>query len=187
MSNMIILMGSVRKGGNTDLLVQAFAEGARRNNTVEIISVADYRVNPCIGCNSCFTREGNRCFQEDDMVQIYEKLKTADIVVAASPVYFYGISAQLKAVVDRLRTPMRNTFSIKKLGLLLVGAAGLPELFDAILMQYRMILDYFQLEDIGSVLVRGVREKGDIKGNAALEEAYELGLSIGMENKVCRG
>ena len=53
MSNMIILMGSVRKGGNTDLLVQAFAEGARRNNTVEIISVADYRVNPCIGCNSC--------------------------------------------------------------------------------------------------------------------------------------
>ena len=76
MSNMIILMGSVRKGGNTDLLVQAFAEGARRNNTVEIISVADYRVNPCIGCNSCFTREGNRCFQEDDMVQIYEKLKT---------------------------------------------------------------------------------------------------------------
>ncbi len=171
MSNMIILMGSVRKGGNTDLLVQAFAEGARRNNTVEIISVADYRVNPCIGCNSCFTREGNRCFQEDDMVQIYEKLKTADIVVAASPVYFYGISAQLKAVVDRLHTPMRNTFSIKKLGLLLVGAAGLPELF----------------EDIGSVLVRGVREKGDIKGNAALEEAYELGLSIGMENKICRG
>lgn len=187
MSNMIILMGSVRKGGNTDLLVQAFAEGARRNNTVEIISVADYRVNPCIGCNSCFTREGNRCFQEDDMVQIYEKLKTADIVVAASPVYFYGISAQLKAVVDRLHTPMRDTFSIIKLGLLLVGAAGLPELFDAILMQYRMILDYFQLEDIGSVLVRGVREKGDIKGNAALGEAYELGLSIGMENKICRG
>ena len=115
------------------------------------------------------------------MARIYEKLKTADIVVAASPVYIYGISAQLKAVVDRLHTPMRNTFPIKKLGLLLVGAAELPELFDAILMQYQLILDYFHLEDIGRVLVRGVREKGDIRGNDALKEAFALGLSIGED------
>ena len=181
MSKVIILVGSVRKSGNTDLLAQALAEGARRKNTVEIVSVADYKVNPCIGCNSCFAREQNQCFQQDDMAQIYEKLKTADIVVAASPVYFYGISAQLKAVVDRLHTPMRNTFSIKKLGLLLVGAAELPALFDAILMQYQLILNYFHLEDIGRVLVRGVREMGDIRGNDALKEAYALGLSIGED------
>ena len=56
MSNIVILMGSVRKGGNTDLLVQAFAEGAEKNNTVEIISAADSKVNPCIGCNTCFER-----------------------------------------------------------------------------------------------------------------------------------
>ena len=99
---------------------------------MELVFVADYKVNPCIGCNSCFTREGNKCFQNDDMVGIYEKLKTADMVVVASPVYFYGISAQLKAVIDRLHMPMRNEFSIKKLALLLVGVAELPELFDAI-------------------------------------------------------
>lgn len=136
MSHIIILVGSMRKGGNTDLLAQAFAEGAREDNTVEIISVADYKVNPCIGCNSCFAREGNKCFQIDDMDSIYDKLKTADIVVVASPVYFYGISAQLKVVIDRLHTPMRNEFSIQKLALLLVGAAELPELFDAIKLQY---------------------------------------------------
>ena len=178
MGNIVILAGSMRKGGNTDLLAQAFAEGARENHSVEIVSVADYKVNPCIGCNSCFTREGNRCFQEDDMVQIYEKLKNADIVVAASPVYFYGISAELKAVIDRLHTPMRNEFPIKKLALLLVGAAELPELFDAIKLQYQLVLNFFHLEDAGMVLVRGVKDKGDIKGNAALKEAYDLGLYV---------
>ena len=88
MSTIVVLIGSMRKNGNTDLLAQAFVKGASKNNTVEVVSVADYKVNPCIGCNSCFTREGNRCFQDDDMNEIYDKLKTADIVVAASPVYF---------------------------------------------------------------------------------------------------
>lgn len=131
MSNIIVLSGSVRKGGNTELLVQAFVDGAKKNNNVEVISVADYKVNPCIGCNTCFDREGHECFQKDDMTKVYEKLKMADVLVIASPVYFYGVSAQLKALIDRLHTPMRNEFKIKKLALILVGAAALPELFDA--------------------------------------------------------
>ena len=178
MSNIIILVGSMRQSGNTALLARSFAEGAAKNNNVEIISVANYNVDPCIGCNSCFTREGNKCFQNDDMVQIYEKLQNADIVVIASPVYFYGISAQLKAIVDRLHTPMRDTFHIKKLGLLLVGAAELQNLFDPILMQYQMVLDFFKLDSIGTVLVRGVRDIGDIENSQALKDAYELGASI---------
>lgn len=178
MSKIVILAGSARKGGNTDLLAQAFADGARENNEVEVISVADYKVNPCIGCNSCFTREGHTCFQKDDMAIIYEKLKHTDILVVASPVYFYGISAQLKAMIDRLHTPMRDEFRIRKLALLLVGAASLPELFDPIIMQYQLVLNYFHLESAGMVLVRGVRDKGDIKGNEALKEAYALGMAL---------
>ena len=150
MSRIVVLTGSMRKGGNTDLLARAFAEGAGVNHDVEIISVA----------------------------LIYAKLSDADIVAVASPVYFYGISSQLKAVIDRLHTPMRTDFKIKKLALLLVGAASLPELFDAIKMQYRLILDFFNLEDAGMVLVRGVKDKGDIKENEALKEAYNLGLSM---------
>lgn len=178
MSNIVILVGSMRINGNTARLAQSFADGAVENNNVEIVYVADYNVNPCIGCNSCFVREGNKCFQDDDMVKIYEKLRNADIVVIASPVYFYGISAQLKAIVDRLHTPMRNTFHIKKLGLLLVGAVQLPNLFDPILMQYQMVLEFFKLESIGTVLVRGVKDIGDIENSSALEEAYELGKSL---------
>ena len=178
MGKVLILTGSMRKGGNTDLLAQAFAEGAEKNNEVEIISVADYKVNPCIGCNSCFTREKNECFQNDDMPVIYEKLREADTVVIASPVYFYGISAQLKAVIDRLHTPMRNEFHIKRLALLLVGAASLPELFDAIKLQYQLVLNFFHLEDAGMVLVRGAKDKGDVKNGDGLKRAYELGESI---------
>lgn len=178
MSRIVVLVGSMRKGGNTDLLAQAFADGAGKNNTVEIVSVADYKVNPCIGCNSCFSRKGNQCFQKDDMAKIYEKLKIADMVVIASPVYFYGISAELKAIIDRLHTPMRNEFRVKKLALLLVGAATLPELFDAIKLQYQLVLNFFGLEDVGMVLVRGVKDIGDIKETKALDEAYNLGCSI---------
>lgn len=178
MGKVLILTGSMRKGGNTDLLAQAFAEGAEKNNEVEIISVADYKVNPCIGCNSCFTREKNECFQNDDMPMIYEKLREADTVVIASPVYFYGISAQLKAVIDRLHTPMRGEFHIKRLALLLVGAASLPELFDAIKLQYQLVLNFFHLEDAGMVLVRGAKDKGDVKNGDGLKRAYELGESI---------
>ena len=93
--------------------------------------------------------------------------------------YFcYGISAQLKAIVDRLHTPMRNTFHIRKLGLLLVGAAQLPNLFEPIIMQYQMVLDFFKLESIGTVLVRGVKDIRDLEGHTALEEVYELGVSL---------
>ena len=178
MSNIVVLSGSVRKGGNTELLVQAFVDGAKKNNSVEVISVADYKVNPCIGCNTCFDREGHECFQKDDMTKVYEKLKMADVLVIASPVYFYGVSAQLKALIDRLHTPMRNEFKLKKLALILVGAAALPELFDAIKMQYRLVLNYFKLEDAGTVFVRGAKDKGDVKNTDGLEKAYQLGTDI---------
>lgn len=178
MSKIVVLIGSVRKNGNTEILANAFSDGVKHNNDVEIISIADYKVNPCIGCNSCFTREGNTCFQNDDMQKIYKKLAEADVIVMASPVYFYGISSQLKAIIDRLHTPLRNTFKVKKLGLILVAAATLPSVFDSIELQYQLVLDYFKLQDVGKILVTGVKDRGDIKGSQALIEAYQLGKQI---------
>ena len=177
MSRILVLSGSPRRDGNTDSLVESFVKGAEMNNEVEVIRVCDYVINPCIGCNTCFTREGNRCFRDDDMTQVYDRLSRSDAVIIASPVYFYGISAQLKAVIDRLHTPMRNSFPIKKLGLILVGAAELQELFDSILTQYRLILNFFHLEDGGTVLVRGAREKGSVS-EEALEKARRMGEEL---------
>lgn len=178
MSKIVVLLGSARKGGNTELLAKAFSEGAMQSNTVEVVSVVDYKINYCIGCNSCFERKGNKCFQQDDMEILYKRLSEADILAIASPVYFYGISSQLKTIIDRLHTPIRNNFKIKKLVLLLVAATDLPTVFDPIKLQYQMILDFFKLENAGMVMVRQVKDKGDIKDHPALKEAYELGFSI---------
>ena len=175
--NILIISGSPRKGGNTELLAEAFAKGAAEHHQVEIVSVRDYKVNPCLGCNACFKTNGI-CAQKDDMPVIYEKMSQADMLVIASPVYFYGLSAQLKAVIDRFHNPIRDTFHVKKMALLLVGAASLPELFDAILTEYILCLKFFNIEDAGKVLVRGVKDKGDIKGTRFLDDAYQLGISI---------
>jgi len=175
--NILILSGSPRKGGNTELLAEAFAKGASVHHHVEIVSVRDYKVNPCLGCNACFEANGI-CVQKDDMAAIYEKVNQADMLVIASPVYFYGISAQLKAIIDRFHNPIRDSFHIQKMALLLVGAASLPELFDAILTEYNLCLKFFDIEDAGKVLVRGVKDKGDIKNTHALNEAYTLGFSM---------
>lgn len=109
---------------------------------------------------------------------VYDKLKCADVIVVASPAYFYGVSAQLKAIIDRLHTPMRNDFKVKKLALILVGAAVLPELFDSIKIQYQLVLNFFKLEDAGMVLVRGAKDKGDVRNTDGLDEAYRLGLAM---------
>lgn len=178
MSNIVILSGSPRRNGNTEILVKSFAEGARKHNNVDIVSVIDFKINPCIGCNSCKKNEFNKCFQDDDMSIIYEKLINTDILVIASPIYFYGISSQLKAIIDRFHNPIRNKFKIKKLGLILVGADKLEELFDSIIIQYELCLRYFKLEDIGRVLVRGAESKGDVNNTDGVKDAYELGNSL---------
>ena len=178
MGKIVVLVGSVRRNGNTELLAKAFADGAGKQHEVEIISAVDYRIHPCTGCNSCYTREGNTCIQDDDMTEIYDRLAQADTVVVASPVYFYGVSAQMKALIDRLHTPMRNRFRIRRLGLILVGAATIPDLFDPILMQYRMILRFFGLEDIGTVLVSGAKEKGDVLTGDGIKRAFEMGSRL---------
>lgn len=176
--NILILTGSPRKGSNTDMLAKAFADGARDNHNVETISVCDCKVNPCVGCNSCFTREGNKCFQNDSMSEIYEKMANADMLVVASPVYFYGISGGLKNIIDRCHTPMRKNFKIKNTALLLVAGSSKPCVFDAIVKQYELIVDYFHFEDKGRVLVGGVNDKGAIAGREELEEAYLLGKNL---------
>ncbi len=172
----LILAGSPRKGGNTDMLVEAFERGARERHEVETVHVYDYKVGACMACDACAV--GGKCCQNDDMDKIYKKLAEADMLVVASPVYYYGVSAQLKAVVDRLHNPIRNTFKITKMALLLVGAATLPDLFDSIEAQYRLVLRYFDLEDKGRVLVRGAREKGTVADTDGLERAYRLGREV---------
>jgi len=176
--NILVLSGSPRKDGNTELLVESFVKGASPKHHVEVVSIRNYKVNPCLGCNACFKHDDHACCQKDDMQAIYEKMATAEMLVIASPVYFYGLSAQLKAVIDRFHNPIRDTFPIKKMALMLVGAASLPELFDAIITQYQLCLNFFELEDAGRVLIRSAKDKGDVVATGATQKAYELGQKL---------
>ena len=100
--NIVVLSGSPRKGANTDTMVDTFAETAREGgHTVEVVRVAGKKIAGCLGCQYCFEHEG-ACVQKDDMAGVVESLKNADMVVFASPIYWFDITAQEKAVIDRL-------------------------------------------------------------------------------------
>lgn len=178
MSTIAVLIGSPRKGGNTDILANSFIDGAKKNHTIEVISVTNTKVSGCTGCNFCYADESHRCLQKDGMQEIYGKLALAEIIVIATPVYFYGISSQLKCIIDRLHNPIRNTFKVKKLVLLSVAADKIPTVFDSVKIMYNSVLKYFSLEDGGIVTAFGVQNKGDINNSTALKEAYELGESM---------
>ena len=97
----LILSGSPRKGGNSDILCDEFMRGAlEAGNTVEKIRVAEKKIGYCSACYYC-VQSGGVCARKDDMAEILQKLIDADVIVLSSPVYFYSIDAQLKAVIDR--------------------------------------------------------------------------------------
>ena len=101
MKKVLILSGSPRKGGNSDILCDRFAEGAREvGRSVEKVRVAEKKVGYCRACYYCRTH-GGECAVKDDMAEILQSMIEADVIVLASPVYFYSIDAQLKAVIDR--------------------------------------------------------------------------------------
>lgn len=177
MSKIVVLVGSMRKGGNTDLLAQAFTEGASKNNDVELVSVADYKVNPCIGCNSCFTRKDNSCFQNDDMSVIYEKLRTADIVVIASPVYFYGISAQMKTFIDRTYPIWQH---LGKKEVYYIISAGLGEdIIERSLGDLDGFVEHLEEYKIaGKIYAANVMEAGLVKNQRVFQTAYDMGCSV---------
>lgn len=175
--NVLIIVGSPRKHGNTARLAAAFAEGAESaGKSVKTLFVSDKKIAPCKGCEYCHGT--NECVVKDDMQEVYSLLVEADTVVFSTPIYFFGISAQLKSLVDRLHNPVRKTFGTKKLVLLAVCASSKDFNFDATVTTYENALAYFSLEDGGRVLVKGVREAGAIEGNAALIKARELGKRI---------
>ena len=99
--NIVVLSGSPRKGANTDTMVEAFAETAREaGHTVEVVRVAGKKIAGCLGCQYCFAHEG-ACVQKDDMAGVVEALKGADMVVFASPIYWFDITAQEKAAIEK--------------------------------------------------------------------------------------
>lgn len=176
--NVLILSGSARRGGNSDLLCDEFMRGAQEGgHTVEKLRVAAKRISPCIGCYYCKDHDGV-CVQNDDMADILQKIIDADVLVLASPVYFYSINAQLKALIDR--TVARWTEVVNKELYYIVTMAD-EELSsaDTALACFRGYADCIEgAVEKGVIIGAGVYEPGKVKGTPALRAAYEMGRGV---------
>ena len=176
--NILVVHASPRKGGNSAMLADAFVRGAEEaGNDVTLIEVGHADIKGCMACEYCFTHDG-QCCQQDDMQQFYPLLRAADVVVWATPMYFYNYPAQLRAFQDRMFCAVAKPFDIPYTGLLLCFEDKDASRAEPLVASYRVCADYCKQESIGEVVVKGVYEKGAIAGNPGLNEAYELGRSI---------
>lgn len=179
MKKVLILSGSPRKGGNSDILCDEFAKGALSvGNEVEKIRVAEKKIAPCTGCYFC-KNSGGRCALNDDMGEVLQKIIDCDVLVLSSPVYFYSMCAQLKAVIDR--TVARWTeIANKELYYIMTSADADEDTMDgtlACMHGFAMCIDGY--EEKGILYGKGVHEKGEVVERAELMRiAYEMGESV---------
>lgn len=172
----VVLNGSPHKRGNTKVMIEEFARGVvDAGHEVEVIDLADKKVAGCLGCYHCFKVPGE-CVQKDDMGEILAALDGADLVAFASPIYWFDITAQLKAVVDRMFARGATGFNFSRVALLL--DSGSDGVFDAALAQYRAMNAYLSWESMGEVCIPGMDEEHRMADSPLLSRAYELGRAL---------
>lgn len=176
----IVLNGSPRKNGNTSALVKAFRDGAESaGHSVTEFWLGGMKINGCRGCCAGGKNPESPCVQKDDMEQIYPAYKEADVVVLASPLYYWTISGQLKCAFDRLFAVAEcdpGYTNPRKESALLMAAEGNG--FEETVYWYDRLMGHIGWKDWGKVLCGGVMAVGDIEGKPELEEARKLGASI---------
>ena len=174
----LILSGSPRKGGNSDLLCDEFVRGTTESgNEVEKIRIAEKKIGFCRACYYCRDHGGN-CVIKDDMAEVMQKIVEADVLVLASPVYFYAIDAQLKAVIDRTVsrwTEVKN----KDFYYIMTAADSDRAAMETTLACFRGYAACVNgAKEKGIVYGTDVYEKGAIKNSPAMKQAYEMGREI---------
>jgi multimeric flavodoxin WrbA len=179
------IMGSPRIKGNTDLLLDEALRGAKsRQAEVEKIIVDKMKITPCKEYYGCL-KDGN-CVMRDDMDIIIPRLIEADGIIVASPMFFYGVTAQLKALIDRCqalwvrRNILKNLPDFNKKGAFIgVGATQGKQLFDGSILVMKYFFKAFGAEYADELLVRGVDKRGEIKDHPdLLKEAFALGEKL---------
>lgn len=176
--NVLIVTASLRANSNSDALAQAFARGARESgNDVEVVSLKNQKISFCVGCLSCQTTQ--KCILQDDAVTISQKIKDADVVVFAAPVYYYGIPGQLKTLLDRCNPLYSSDYRFRDVYLLAVAAESEASTVDGSVQGIRGWVDCFEKATLaGTVFAGGVTTPGEIAEHSALRQAYETGKNI---------
>lgn len=176
--HVLILSGSPRKGGNSDLLCDAFMRGAQEaGHQVEKIFIRSKKVAPCNACYYC-TQSGGKCAIQDDMDEILDKMQAADVIVMASPVYFYSIDAQMKAVIDRCVARWTNIPN-KEFYYIMTAAENSETVMDCTLECFRGFTACLDgAVEKGYIEGKGVYEAGKINGTPYMAQAYKMGNEV---------
>jgi multimeric flavodoxin WrbA len=174
----LVLSASPRKGGNSDLLCDQFMLGAREaGNEVEKIFLQDKNIRFCLGCMDCQSN-GGVCVQSDDMAEILDKMVQANVLVMATPIYFYNMDAQLKVLIDRT-CPRYSEISNKKAYLIATSDDSRKEAMDVAVAGFRAFLSCLDnVQEAGIIYGTGVRDVGDIKGKHQMALAYKMGKAV---------
>lgn len=186
--NVLVVLGSPRKKGNSQTLVEKVLEGVeeRLQCNAEFVYLHGLKdLNPCMGCGGC--EKTGMCVIKDDMIELYQKIDTADLLFIVTPVYFYGPSAQLKIFIDRCQARWSRKYLLKervrqgekRKGYLLATAATKgPKVFDACILIAKSYFDTVDIEYGGELVVRSVDERGALKNR---EEEIAKAVQFGRE------
>lgn len=183
------IFGSPRRGGNTEILLEETLKGAEKEGAeVDRIYLTDYAITSCKECHGC--DQTGQCVILDDMQKIYPELLKSDIIILASPIFFYGVTGWAKALIDRsqalwakkylLKDPSLGKEGRKRKGFFIsVGATKGPRVFEGAILTVKYFFDTFNAEYAGELAFRGVDGKGDIlKHPEALKQAFEAGRKL---------
>lgn len=172
----LVLNGSPRPNGNTKGMVESFREGAvTAGHQVDVVDVCRLKIGGCLACEFCHTKGHGSCVQKDDMQEVYALLKEAEMLVIASPIYYHGISGQLKCVIDRFYAAAYSMKPphLKKVAMIL--SSGDANMYDGAMFSYQGdFLDYLGLEDMGVFMAHGEENSSAAK----LNELKEFGMSL---------
>lgn len=179
MSKKVLIIGtSPRIHGNSNILAQAFADGAREaGNDVEFIPLAGKKIGFCVGCWGC--TKTHRCVFHDDADMIVQKMKDADVVVFATPIYYYEMSGQMKVLLDRTNALYTADYKFRDIYLLTAAEATSPDTPQQAINGLKAWMRVFNKAHLENTLFAGgTFEDGSIKGRPEIERAEKMGHSV---------
>ena len=176
--NVLVISASPRKGGNSDTLCDEFIRGAQESgNHAEKIFLASKNIKYCIGCGVCNTTQ--KCVQKDDMAEILDKMVEADVIVLATPVYFYTMDAQMKTLIDRT-VPRYTDIQNKDFYFIVAAADTERKMMERTIEGFRGFTQdcLTGAREKGIIYGTGAWQAGEIKGTPAVKQAYEMGRNV---------
>ena len=178
MKKVIVISTSHRKGSNSDMLADKFIDGAMAaGHDVEKISLVGKEMKFCIGCLTCGTT--HKCCIKDDVPAIMDKVLNADVVVWATPIYYYEMSGQMKTLIDRMNPMYSLDYKFREVYMLTTAAEDKPEVPKRAEAGLTGWIDcYPESRLAGTLFCGGVNDAREIEGNAKLQEAYEMGKNV---------